>query len=200
MGFCFHCGSTLTPIKFPHETVLRLHCAGCGYTHYENPKILVSTLAICGNRLLWMRRALPPFAGKWAFPGGYLELNETLQQGAARELYEEVGVRVAAEDMIPAMIATLEYVVAGKAVSEIRMGFRVHLPSDFCATTAEASEVNFFAEDDAPWDAMAYPATAHVMRGFYRDLNQQDFGLYMLHATNEVQYTRLALGTAINFP
>lgn len=40
-------------------------------------------------KVLLIRRGLEPFKGEWAFPGGFLRINETARQGALRELYEE---------------------------------------------------------------------------------------------------------------
>jgi 8-oxo-dGTP diphosphatase len=45
-----------------------------------------------GDRVLVVRRANPPMLGRWGFPGGVLELGETVAQGAMRELLEETGV------------------------------------------------------------------------------------------------------------
>lgn len=46
--------------------------------------------------LLLVRRNIEPGLGKLALPGGYLDLGETWQEGAARELFEETGVRTRA--------------------------------------------------------------------------------------------------------
>ena len=44
--------------------------------------------------LLVIRRNMAPHIGRLALPGGYIEFHETWQAGAARELYEEAGIRI----------------------------------------------------------------------------------------------------------
>jgi ADP-ribose pyrophosphatase YjhB (NUDIX family) len=52
----------------------------------------VLAVVLRGDRVLVVRRANPPMPGRWGFPGGVLELGETVAQGAMRELLEETGV------------------------------------------------------------------------------------------------------------
>jgi 8-oxo-dGTP diphosphatase len=58
----------------------------------ERPIIGVLAVVLRGERALIVRRAQPPLAGRWGFPGGVLELGETVPEGAMRELLEETGV------------------------------------------------------------------------------------------------------------
>jgi 8-oxo-dGTP diphosphatase len=62
----------------------------------ERPIVGVLAVVMRGDRALVVRRANPPMSGRWGFPGGVLELGETVAQGAMRELEEETGVKAEA--------------------------------------------------------------------------------------------------------
>ncbi len=62
----------------------------------EYPRVAIGTVVIRDGAVLLVRRAKPPSEGLWAIPGGSVELGETLQQAAERELFEETGVRARA--------------------------------------------------------------------------------------------------------
>jgi len=53
-----------------------------------------SVAVFAGDSVLLIRRARQPWLGRWSLPGGRLEPGETAPQAAARELIEEVGLRV----------------------------------------------------------------------------------------------------------
>jgi 8-oxo-dGTP diphosphatase len=63
-----------------------------GRRYPERPIVGVLAVVLRGDRALVVRRANPPMAGRWGFPGGVLELGETVAEGAMRELVEETGV------------------------------------------------------------------------------------------------------------
>jgi 8-oxo-dGTP diphosphatase len=56
--------------------------------------VVALTEAGDGLHVLVVRRGGPPFEGRWALPGGYLEVDEDLAPAAARELHEETGVEL----------------------------------------------------------------------------------------------------------
>src|SRR5579872_7610996 len=58
----------------------------------ERPIVAVLAVVLRDNRALIVQRAQQPNAGRWGFPGGVLELGETVAQGAMRELREETGI------------------------------------------------------------------------------------------------------------
>jgi len=60
---------------------------------YPNrPLVGVGVVAIKDGRVLLIRRAKPPRAGRWSLPGGRQRLGETVRETARRELHEETGV------------------------------------------------------------------------------------------------------------
>ena len=66
------------------------------YTYdYPRPCVTVDCIIFRGNgppEVLLVRRKNPPFQGKWAFPGGFVDMDETLEESAHRELKEETGL------------------------------------------------------------------------------------------------------------
>jgi 8-oxo-dGTP diphosphatase len=67
--------------------------------HYKYPRPCVTTDCVVfgfdGAKLnvLLIERGIEPYKGCWAFPGGFLNMDETALQGAKRELYEETGLK-----------------------------------------------------------------------------------------------------------
>jgi ADP-ribose pyrophosphatase YjhB (NUDIX family) len=58
----------------------------------ERPIVAVLVVVLRGERTLIVQRKQQPNAGRWGFPGGVLELGETVYEGAMRELLEETGI------------------------------------------------------------------------------------------------------------
>lgn len=66
----------------------------------EKPVVGIGGVIIDQGRALLIRRGSEPLRGEWSIPGGTLELGETLEEGVARELLEETGVKVRVLEMI----------------------------------------------------------------------------------------------------
>ena len=58
----------------------------------DTPLVGVGALVLRGGRILLVKRRYPPAQGRWALPGGHLELEESLLDAALRELQEETGL------------------------------------------------------------------------------------------------------------
>ena len=64
------------------------------------PVVAVGAIVFKNNRVLLVRRAQPPSQNLWAIPGGKVEIGETLQEAAEREILEETGITVEAREPV----------------------------------------------------------------------------------------------------
>lgn len=74
------------------------------YTYdYPRPAVTTDCVLFCqdheeGLSVLLIERGGEPYKGCWAFPGGFLEMDETVEEGAVRELQEETGLVLSPDD------------------------------------------------------------------------------------------------------
>jgi ADP-ribose pyrophosphatase YjhB (NUDIX family) len=128
----------------------RLTCAECGFIAYENPKVVVGSVVAEGDDVLLCRRAIEPRSGFWTLPAGYLELGETVEEGARREAWEEARARIALEGVLA--------VFSIARIAQVQVIFRAGLAEPGIAAGPESLEVRFFAWDEIPWEAIAFPS------------------------------------------
>lgn len=71
------------------------------YTYdYPRPMLTADCVVVrSGSEVLLVRRGGEPFKGCWALPGGFMEMDETIEHCAVRELEEETGLRFAERDL-----------------------------------------------------------------------------------------------------
>lgn len=171
--FCSQCGAPLERRVPAHDNMERLVCSRCDHVHYELPRVLVGCFVTCGQRLLWIRRAISPYKGLWTVPGGFLERGEDPREAAARELFEETGVSIDRD--------ALQLYLMGSicAINEIHLVFRGRVQTEQACCTDEADAVGFFTEAEAPWGQFAYPAGVAALRQFYREHADGSYGVYM---------------------
>lgn len=149
-----HCPRCAAPaeVRFPRS----LHCGACGYAAFYNPKPVACVVARDGaGRVLLHRRAFDPGAGRWSMPGGFVDLGESVQDAARREVREELEAGVELGPLVgvysSAADRTVVIVFAARLLGEPRV-------------TAEATEVAWFAPDDLPWDELAFWSDERALR------------------------------------
>lgn len=151
-------------------------CDDCGFVHYRNPKVIVG--AVCSwpgdpdgdletERLLLVRRAIEPRRGYWAMPAGYMELGETTEAGAAREVREEALAYVRLDGLLAV------YNLPG--ISQVHMVYRGRMTSPDHAPGDECLDAHLFHWDELPWDEMAYPTVGWALHAWRRSRGKSVF-------------------------
>lgn len=138
----------------------RLVCPDCGFINYENPKIVAGAVISWEGRILLCRRAINPRKGLWTIPAGYLELNETVLEGAKREAMEEACATID----IDALLAI--YTIP--RISQVQIIYRATLAAPDFAAGEESLDAALFDWDDVPWDELAFPTVRWAL-GHYRE-------------------------------
>jgi ADP-ribose pyrophosphatase YjhB (NUDIX family) len=161
MNFCSHCGKNVALSVPQGDNRPRYVCMSCGAIHYENPRIVAGCVAEHEGRLLLCKRAIEPRTGYWTVPAGFMELNETLPDAAARETYEEALARVE----IGPMIASVDVLQAHQV--HIFFAGKLNLP-EFGAGE-ETLETILCEPRDIPWDDLAFPSVRIAVEQFLRN-------------------------------
>ena len=178
MKYCHHCAEKLT-LRVPGgDDRARYCCAGCGAVFYQNPKNVVGTLPVFGDRVLLCRRAIEPRLGKWTLPAGFMENDETTLEGAVRETWEEARARVRAEEDCLYTLFNLP------DINQVYMFFRAELLQqedgpDF-SESMESSEVALFSEAEIPWRELAFPVVYCTLQHYFKDRAEGRFPVRMI--------------------
>jgi ADP-ribose pyrophosphatase YjhB (NUDIX family) len=157
--FCPNCGGSLTERLLETEDRPRLVCDQCQHIVYLNPKVVATAIPERPERLLLIRRAIEPRYGTWTFPGGYMEIDETAEQAALREVEEEVGLKVTLGPLVGVYSRP-----APEAPGIIVVVFRGLRPRGRVQIGREVLEARWFQPDDIPWDDLSFQTTHWALR------------------------------------
>ena len=161
MNFCSNCGNRVV-LKVPEGDFLARHvCDNCGTIHYQNPKIVVGSVPEYQGRILICKRGIEPRLGYWTIPAGFMENDETLQAGAAREAQEEARIDVEIGSLL--LVANVTH------ARQVHVFFRSRMRTPDFGVTHESLEVKLVDEKDIPWDDLAFPSTEFALRRFVED-------------------------------
>jgi ADP-ribose pyrophosphatase YjhB (NUDIX family) len=179
MKYCSNCATEIVWRIPEGDDRERAVCPECQSIFYDSPRVLVTTFLYCGEKLMWTQRGIEPYKGLWAFPGGYLERGETLQQAAVRELREETGIELPAEHMIPMSLGSV------LAINQLYVVFRYDCREEIAAQcTHETQNWQWSDDHDAPWDKMAHPETEAQIRQIYQWLKSGEFSIRVGEVTD----------------
>lgn len=168
---CKACGIAVV-YRLPDDGDVRERaiCPACHTVHYENPLNVVGTVPYLDERVLLCKRNIEPRKGYWTLPAGFMELNETAAQGAARETDEEAGAQI---EMGP-----LFSLLSVPRVGQVHLFYLAKLLSDKFDPGHETMEAQLFTEADIPWDDIAFRTVRVTLERYFADRRQGVFGVH----------------------
>mgnify|MGYP006176134831 FL=1 len=172
--FCRDCG-TAAVLRLPDDgdTRQRAVCPACGLVHYDNPLNVVGTVPVWGDSgqyVLLCKRNIEPRFGKWTLPAGFMELNETTSEGAARETVEEAGAQFEMGEIFTLMNVS--------RVGQVHIYYRARLLSDIFDPGHETIEARLFTEEQIPWDEIAFRTVRETLEHYFADRRQGRFSFH----------------------
>ena len=182
---CRACGTAVV-YRLPDDgdTKERAVCPACHTVHYQNPLNVVGTVPIWEEsadqlhskgdfKVLLCKRNIEPRLGKWTLPAGFMELNETTSEGAARETLEEAGAQFEMQELLT--------MVNVARVGQVHFFYRAKLLSTSFDPGHETMEAHLFAEADIPWDEIAFKTVKETLQFYLAD---RKAGRFQFHATD----------------
>ena len=152
-GFCPRCGQQAT-VDYPRS----INCSHCGYDAYYNPKPVAAAIPTTpDDRIILLKRGFDPGKDLWTFPGGFVDLGESVEDAARREAQEELDIAI-----------ELTHLVGVYSRPEDRVVLIVFAATTEATprTTPEATEVRTFEPDEIPWQELAFWSTTNALRDF----------------------------------
>jgi ADP-ribose pyrophosphatase YjhB (NUDIX family) len=150
------------------DDIERAICDRCGFVDYENPRIVVGSVATWRDRVLLCRRAIEPRSGYWTLPAGYLERYESPQEGALREAWEEARAKLEIDQLLGTYAIT--------RISQVQLIYRARLVNPDVAAGPESREVGLFSLDELPPpDQIAFPSVNWALEDFRAHRSESKF-------------------------
>ena len=173
---CKNCGNAVE-YRLPDDgdTKQRAVCPACGTVHYENPLNVVGTVPYWGDQVLLCKRNIEPRWGKWTLPAGFMELNETVAEGAARETLEESGAVFELEGLFS--------LVNVAQVGQVHLFYRARLLSEQFDPGHETLEARLFTEAEIPWEEIAFRTVKETLTRYFDDRRSGKFSIHTLDLT-----------------
>lgn len=151
----------------PGEDRERRVCDHCAFIDYQNPRIVAGVVAHdAEGRLLICKRAIEPRRGFWTLPAGFMELGESVEEGAMREAREE-----ACADL---ELGPLLAVYSIPRISQVQIFFRARLRNT-PRPGPESEEVSLVAWEDIPRNELAFPSVSWALDHYWRTKDQDIF-------------------------
>lgn len=161
MPFCLKCGHQAEYAIPQGDSRERIVCPSCHYIHYENPKMINGCVLAHGDKVLLCRRAIEPRYGFWTLPAGFMEIGETMAEGANRECMEEA--QATGENL------QLYCLYDIPELGDIHAFFVGELKNGAFGVGEESLECALFTEDEIDFNNLAFETVSRTLKHYFND-------------------------------
>ena len=170
MKYCNQCRSELE-FKIPSgDNKNRYICSKCKFIHYENPKIVVGTVPMLGDKVMLCLRGIEPRMNFWTLPAGFLENGESMAEGAKRECEEEA--------LITPDVQSLITVIDVLHAQQVYVFFKAIINDNDFGAGVESLDVRLFSFDQIPWDLIAFKAVKIALKAQFEINSDSEIPIY----------------------
>ncbi len=158
--FCPRCGHTLE-IRVVEDARERPVCPDCGYVVYLNPPVAVGVIAeAAGGEIVLVLRGENPGRGLWGLPAGFMEIDETVEQTAVRECFEETGLTVELGDLW----GVWSYYHVEKRTGGVLVLYAARVVAGEPRGGSDSIEARYFTLDEIPLDQLAFDTHRQALK------------------------------------
>lgn len=160
--YCPQCATAFTPIQ---KNVLI--CPSCNLHYYINPKPANAViLENVKGELLFVVRAFDPKKGMLDLPGGFIDVDETIEESLTREIQEELGIKLHTFEYVASFPDEYEH---GEVSSRsIGILFKAKLPEGIELHPADdVEDCKFFAKDAIPYEELAFEGMKTTLKTLF---------------------------------
>ena len=161
--FCPKCGSK----HFDKNNEKSRKCDNCGFVYYMNPSSATAAFIINEKgELLVCRRGKEPAKGTLDLPGGFVDFNETAEEGVVREIQEETGLKVS--DCRYLFSVPTIYRYSGRDIPTLDMFYECRVPDGVEVKAADdAAECFWVPAVDVHPELFGLRSIRHALNLYY---------------------------------
>jgi len=123
-----------------------------------DPKVVAAAIPRQENSIWLVQRKMEPSRGRWAFPGGYVDLGESVQEAAIRETLEETLLEIKLDGLLN--------VYSDRDAGIVLIVYRAIVIGGTAGVSPESLAVRAFPLDGIPWDELAFPSTRKALEEY----------------------------------
>ncbi len=165
---CPKCGGLLLPKDYK-----LLVCTSCAFEFYQNPKACNAVILENPKKeILLVKRKDEPRKGFWDLPGGFMEINESAEEAASREVWEEVGLKV--ENLKYFASYADRYLYRGDLYHTICLSFYGQVADIKPVSGDDAAAAKFFHPKKIPFNQLSFKSTSRALRHYLRTISYDE--------------------------